>query len=101
MFEAGGRPGGRILTVDKAGQLADDGFDLGPIWFWPQMQPAIGNLVAKLDLPVFTQHTEGDAFFEQSLHEAAQRLRGLQREPPSMRLAGGAASLVAGPKTAW
>jgi monoamine oxidase len=60
----------------------------------PQTQPAIGNLVAKLDLPVFTQHTEGDAVFEQSLHEAAQRFRGLQQEPPSMRLAGGAGSLV-------
>jgi monoamine oxidase len=38
--------GGRILTVDESGQSSDDGFDLGPSWYWSAMQPAIGNWAA-------------------------------------------------------
>lgn len=36
--------GGRIRTVGVAGDAAEDGFDLGPSWFWPRMQPAIAAL---------------------------------------------------------
>ena len=45
LFEARDRLGGRILTVDETGHPAEGGFDLGPSWFWPQLQPAIGSLV--------------------------------------------------------
>jgi len=41
LIEARDRLGGRILTVDQYGQPADDGFDLGPFWYWPRVQPAI------------------------------------------------------------
>lgn len=64
LFEARDRPGGRILTVDEAGQPSDDGFDLGPSWFWPAMQPAIGKLVA------------GDVAFERMSRETPHRLQG-------------------------
>lgn len=94
LFEARDRPGGRILTLGETGQLDEDGFDLGPSWFWPGMQPAIGDLVAELGLPAFGQHSEGDVVFERMLRETAHRFPGLRQEPQSMRLVGGSAALI-------
>ncbi|MBS0251520.1 MAG: NAD(P)/FAD-dependent oxidoreductase, partial [Proteobacteria bacterium] len=64
LLEGRDRLGGRILSVDATGQPSDDGFDLGPSWYWPEMQPAIGNLVEELSLPAFAQHSEGDVIFK-------------------------------------
>ncbi len=94
LFEARDRLGGRILTVDATGGPADDGFDLGPSWFWPLMQPAIGKLVEELGLPVFAQSSDGDVVFERMSREPAQRYPGLRQEPQSMRLAGGSGALI-------
>ena len=55
LFEARDRLGGRILTVDEAGRADEDGFDLGPSWFWPDMQPGLGDLVDELSLGTFAQ----------------------------------------------
>lgn len=94
LLEARDRAGGRIMTVDEAGRLTNDGFDLGPSWFWPEMQPAIGELVAELALPAFAQFNEGDMAFERNVRERALRVPGFQQEPQSMRLVGGSAALV-------
>lgn len=94
LLEARERLGGRILTVDGHGAPSDDGVDLGPSWFWPKMQPAIGDLVAELGLDVFVQHSDGDVIFERMLREGPQRYRGVVQEPMSMRLVGGTAVLV-------
>lgn len=94
LFEARDRAGGRILTVDASGAPAEDGFDLGPSWFWPQMQPAIGDLVAGLGLPSFTQHSAGDLVFDRAMDEKPHRMPGMRQEPQSMRLVGGTAALV-------
>lgn len=94
LFEARDRAGGRILTVDEQGRPAEDGFDLGPSWFWPQMQPAIGTLVEELGLPSFYQHSVGDVVFERMSREGPHRMPGLGQEPKSRRLIGGTASLV-------
>lgn len=94
LFEARDRPGGRILTLGEDGRPDEDGFDLGPSWFWPGMQPAIGDLVAELGLSAFGQHSEGDVVFERMSREAPHRFPGLRQEPQSMRLAGGSAALV-------
>ncbi|EHQ8971419.1 FAD-dependent oxidoreductase [Escherichia coli] len=94
LIEARTRPGGRILTVDSHGVSCDDGVDLGPSWFWPKMQPAIGELVAELGLTAFVQHSDGDVIFERMLREGPQRYRGVVQEPMSMRLVGGMTSLV-------
>jgi monoamine oxidase len=93
LFEARDRIGGRILTVDDAGQPSEDGFDLGPSWFWPRMQPAMGALVAELGLAAFAQNSDGDAIFERMSREAPQRYRGIA-DQQSMRLVGGAAALA-------
>ena len=73
LYEARDRFGGRILTVDAAGLPAEDGFDLGPSWFWPQMQPDIAALVATLGLTSFSQHSAGDVIFERMSREGPRR----------------------------
>jgi monoamine oxidase len=94
LFEARDHVGGRILTVDEQGGLADNGFDLGPSWFWPQMHPVMGELIDELGLPFFQQHSSGDMVFERTPREIPQRVTGFAQEPSSMRLAGGTAAMV-------
>lgn len=94
LFEARDRFGGRILTVDAQGAAGEDGFDLGPSWFWPGMQPAIAALVGELDLPSFPQRTEGDVIFERMSREGPRRYPTPPQEPQSLRLAGGSAVLI-------
>lgn len=94
LFEARSRLGGRILSADHAGDPSDDGFDLGPSWFWPRMQPELAVLIRELGLPTFPQHSDGDVLFERMSKESVHRLGSMQREPESMRLAGGTGALV-------
>lgn len=94
LIEARDRLGGRILTADETGKAASEGFDLGPSWFWPHMQPAIGALVEELGLRSFCQNSEGDVIFERMSRESSQRYRALALENQSMRLVGGSTALV-------
>ena len=94
LLEARNRLGGRILSADEAGRASEDGFDLGPSWFWPAMQPAMAALVEELGLAAFAQNIQGDIIFERMSRETPQRYRGLEQEPQSMRLVGGTATLV-------
>lgn len=94
LVEARERLGGRILTVDETGRPSDDGFDLGPSWFWPETQPAIGQFVTQLALPAFAQFNVGDMAFERNAREGTLRVQGFQHEPQSMRLVGGSAALL-------
>jgi monoamine oxidase len=94
LFEARDRFGGRILSADARGYPSADGFDLGPSWFWPDMQPEMEKLVQALGLPVFPQHEEGDVIVDQYALEGPRRFRGMRQESSSMRLAGGTGTLV-------
>jgi monoamine oxidase len=94
LLEARDRLGGRILTVDATGRPSEDGFDLGPSWYWPRMQPTLAALVAELGLPAFGQNSEGDVIFERMSREGPQRYRPLAQEQQTFRLAGGTAALV-------
>lgn len=94
LLEARDRLGGRILTVDAGGNLSGDGFDLGPSWFWPQVQPGIGALVADFGLGAFPQASHGDVVFERMSREPPQRYSGTGIDQGSMRLVGGTAALV-------
>lgn len=94
LLEARERPGGRVLTVNAGGRPDEDGFDLGPSWFWPDRQPAIGTLVRELGLESFPQNAEGDVVFERMLREAPHRLSGLRQDEQSLRLAGGSGALI-------
>lgn len=94
LLEARSRLGGRIMSVDADARPADDGFDLGPSWYWPHLQPEIGALVAELGLPAFPQSTRGDVIFERMSREGPQRFPGTEQEPLSFRLSGGTFALV-------
>lgn len=94
LLEARERLGGRILTLDDTGRPAGDGFDLGPSWFWPGMQPAIGALVDELGLGAFAQNSDGDMLFERTPREVPQQVPGMVQVPQSMRLVGGMDALV-------
>jgi monoamine oxidase len=94
LIEARDRLGGRILTVDEAGRPAEDGFDLGPSWYWPRMQPALAALVAELGLSAFEQHSDGDVVFERMSREPPQRYHPGAQDQQTARVAGGTGALV-------
>ncbi|EJC79314.1 monoamine oxidase [Rhizobium leguminosarum bv. trifolii WSM2297] len=94
VLEARDRLGGRILTADEAGMAAEDGFDLGPSWYWPQMQPPMETLIGELGLHSFAQNSEGAVVFERMSRETPQRYLPAMQEQQSMRLSGGTASVV-------
>jgi len=94
LIEARERLGGRILSTDESRALSDDGFDLGPSWFWPDMQPQFAALVQELGLAAFPQHNNGDVIFERMSRETPWRYCAAYQEPQSMRIAGGTATLI-------
>ena len=94
LLEARDRLGGRILSTDASGDESKSGFDLGPSWFWPGMQPAMAALVKDLGLASFPQHTEGDVMFQLMSGEPPQRYGSLRQEPQSMRLVGGMGAVI-------
>jgi hypothetical protein len=94
LFEARDRLGGRILTVGETCTPDSGGFDLGPSWFWPRMQPELATLVTELGIRSFGQHSAGDLLFERSLREPPQRANGAGQDQGSMRLASGTGALV-------
>ncbi|MDI1310438.1 MAG: FAD-dependent oxidoreductase [Methylotenera sp.] len=57
LFEARTRLGGRILS--KHCTMSDMTIDLGPTWFWPDVQPNMLALVEALQLKHFPQHDQG------------------------------------------
>ncbi|WP_457798818.1 flavin monoamine oxidase family protein [Methylocystis sp. S23] len=86
LFEARGRLGGRVLSVEN--RTAGLRLDLGPTWFWPRTQPAICTLIEELGLEAFDQHDPGSALYladakappviraAPGLHDGARRLEG-------------------------
>ncbi|MFP6561969.1 flavin monoamine oxidase family protein [Paraburkholderia sp. B3] len=102
VFEARKTPGGRILSVPAtahgdAGSKSDakrDRLDLGPTWFWPDLQPQLGGLIHDLGITSFEQRQTGDMMVERSHGEPPMRMRGYTTAPVSMRLAGGIATLT-------
>lgn len=100
LLEARNTVGGRIASapawVQSAAEEANNfnRVDLGPTWFWPDYQHALGQLVSALGLQRFAQFEEGDTVVERSPHEAPARMRGYVNSPTSMRLVGGMGALT-------
>ncbi|MGS2743525.1 flavin monoamine oxidase family protein [Halomonas sp. LS-001] len=98
LLEARERVGGRIATLMPSGELAQGGdaeaFDLGPSWFWPGFQQALGTLVDSLGLSSFAQYETGDMVVERSHQMPPMRMQGFVNQPPSMRLRGGMQALT-------
>jgi monoamine oxidase len=105
LFEARPDTGGRLLSLSAEAMASGgegigisrgptDRFDLGATWFWPAQQRQLGALVSSLGLETFAQPDAGDWVIERSQRAPPQRVRGSAASPPSMRVAGGMASLV-------
>ncbi|MFC3165799.1 flavin monoamine oxidase family protein [Ciceribacter thiooxidans] len=94
LVEARNRLGGRILTADPKTDVSQDGFDLGPSWFWPDINPAVGEFARKLELPFFPQYSDGAMVFQRSRETAPERYDTMRQPPISMRLAGGIGAVV-------
>lgn len=84
LIEARDRLGGRILS--------EEGFDLGPAWFWPG-QPRIAALTDRLDLKRFDQYTTGALTFEDEQGRVERGLGWASMEG-SWRLEGGLGRLI-------
>ena len=105
LLEARDRLGGRIAVAKSSvdqhasshsveNKKSNDGFDLGPSWFWPDYQPQLSSLIETLNLPRFAQFEDGDMMVERAANQLPIRTQGYQSSPPSMRLVGGMASLI-------
>ena len=96
VLEARDRIGGRIYSVSSgAGGAESVRYDLGPAWFWPDIQPRMRQWVDELGLSVFRQYADGAVLVERLGLQPVQKYdRGFMTEPPSMRLTGGMQSLV-------
>jgi monoamine oxidase len=103
LLEARARLGGRIFCASlardlgpqaEAAALAQDAFDLGPAWFWPDHQPQLRQLVDHLGLSCHAQFEAGDAIVDRSPEHPPARARGYVNVPAAMRLVGGMAALV-------
>lgn len=92
LIEARERAGGRIFGV-----ATDDnahGWDLGPSWLWPAMNPRAARLVDALGLALYPQHVDGGALMEDTSGRVQRLPHTWATEPPSMRVVGGLAALV-------
>ena len=86
LLEARPHLGGRIFSPG--------GHDLGPTWFWPDMQPRMVRLVEALGLEAFAQHAAGDVLFERGPGLKPERHAGFGQMASSFRIKGGIGSLV-------
>ncbi|MGY6217652.1 flavin monoamine oxidase family protein [Methylolobus aquaticus] len=93
VFEARGRLGGRILSVD--GGVAGMALDLGPSWFWPDTQPRIARLVEDLGLQSFPQHDTGEVLNLTDHDKPAEALARPDLHGGARRIEGGMGALVA------
>jgi monoamine oxidase len=95
LIEARDRLGGRILSAGVSGAPSSDGFDLGPSWFWPEMQPHLAALVNELGLAFFRQHDEDDVIVQYRAGAAPERYPGNGfQQSASARLVGGTGALA-------
>lgn len=95
ILEARDRVGGRVLSEEVEGRPELGRFDLGPTWFWPDMEPVITTLIQKLGIQTFEQPTIGQFLFDRDPSQSVERhtlpTDDVQR---SMRLVGGIRTLV-------
>ena len=103
VLEARPALGGRIVSASFGdiktvrGNAAWNGtnrFDLGPTWFWPALQPELGDLIRHLGPKRFAQYETGDMIVERSRNEPPKRVRGYTMSPESMRLIGGMGAVI-------
>lgn len=89
LLEARSRMGGRILTTEHQGFFSD----LGPSWYWPEVNPKLTLLIDTLNLKGYRQFEEGNGRF-QNPDGSVQTVRGYSTFPASWRLYGGMGTII-------
>lgn len=91
LFEARDRFGGRILSVQREGMA----LDLGPSWYWPEIQPRMKHLIEALGIDVYSQYDQGTVLNLTDPEKAPQAYpAGSGIHQGAQRLVGGMGSLV-------
>jgi monoamine oxidase len=89
LLEARDRMGGRIFSPEHQGFFPD----LGPSWYWPDVNPKLAHLIQALDLKGYRHFEEGMGRF-QSPHGTIHNVRGYPMQPLCWRLCGGMMALI-------
>lgn len=92
LIEARERLGGRVLS--QAPTASAHRVDLGPSWFWPDMNPRVKRLLGQLGLASFPQHTRGAAVIEGQDGKLFKHESTWEQSPSSYRIAGGTQALT-------
>ena len=90
VLESRSRLGGRILTESVGGIACD----LGPAWFWPQLNPRLTRLAADLGVAIFPQHQKGGMVLQSPTGYIHRHAQSWVQNPRPMRFRGGAQALV-------
>lgn len=92
LYEARERVGGRILSEQDnvSGMMVD----LGPCWFWPEVQPRMLQLVEALGLMHFPQHDNGKILNLTDPNQAPESHSVERVHGGAHRVAGGMGALV-------
>lgn len=94
IFEARERCGGRILTHTlPEPELA---LDLGPTWLWPDRQPRIAGLAARLGLKLFRQWDGGHSLYQIDPRQVPSLYIDVETHAGSRRIEGGCGQLIDG-----
>ncbi|MCL2915394.1 FAD-dependent oxidoreductase [Shewanella corallii] len=95
LVEARDRLGGRILSEPVVDQQPDGGaLDMGPSWYWPDMNPRISTLVEILQLNSYRQYAEGAVLRESAAGQIPEKYPAQYSAGYSRRLEGGMANLT-------
>jgi monoamine oxidase len=89
LLEARERIGGRILCREHHGLFSD----LGPSWYWPQINPKMVQLIQNLGVKGYRQFEEGMGRY-QIPNGAVHTVRGYTMQPLCWRISGGMVALI-------
>jgi monoamine oxidase len=89
LLEARSRVGGRILSTEYKGYFSD----MGPSWYWPEINPKWVRLAQTLGLEGHRQFENGLGRF-QYMDGSVASVRGYTTMPASWRISGGMGSMV-------
>lgn len=91
LLEARDRTGGRVLSSSTADGIH---IDMGATWYWPDIQPALTQLIQQLGMTSVPQTRPGDMLFERQRNSAPERYPAYETSPESFRLKGGMQALT-------
>lgn len=69
-------------------------FDLGPTWFWPQVNPRMKQLVSDLGLGIFPQYQSGGMVIQSDTGFILRQNQSWTQNPRPMRINGGMQALI-------